>query len=78
MIKPSKNQKENPFDSISPIIRYTFVILFIVLGLAITIGSFWLIASYPENITCYVTMLVGIVIIIMTKPIWPRNVKHSK
>lgn len=78
MIKPNKNQKENPFDSISPIIRYTFVILFIVLGLAITIGSFWLIASYSENITCYVTMLVGIVIIIMTKPIWPRNVKHSK
>lgn len=78
MIKPSKNQKENPFDSISPIIRYTFVILFIVLGLAITIGSFWLIASYPKNITCYVTMLVGIVIIIMTKPIWPKSVKHFK
>ncbi|PND41162.1 helix-turn-helix transcriptional regulator [Leuconostoc mesenteroides] len=78
MIKPDKNQKENPFDSISPIIRYTFVILFMVLGLAITIGSFWLIVNYPKNIACYVTMLVGLVIIIMTKPIWPRNVKSAK
>ncbi|WP_232683774.1 helix-turn-helix transcriptional regulator [Leuconostoc mesenteroides] len=78
MIKPNKNQKENPFDSISPIIRYTFVILFMVLGLAITIGSFWLIVNYPKNIACYVTMLVGLVIIIMNKPIWPRNVKSAK
>ncbi len=71
MIEPTDNK--NPFDSISPIIRYSFITLFIVLGLSIIIGSLWLILNYPQKIISFVTMIVGVIIIIMTKPIWPTK-----
>ena len=48
MIEPTDNK--NPFDSISLIILYSFIALFIVLGLSIIIGSFWLIVNYPQKI----------------------------
>ncbi|QGN61704.1 helix-turn-helix domain-containing protein [Leuconostoc citreum] len=76
MIEPTDNK--NPFDSISPIIRYSFITLFIVLGLSIIIGSFWLIVNYPQKIISFVTMIVGVVIIIMTKPIWPTKNKNDE
>lgn len=76
MIEPTDNK--NPFDSISPIIRYIFITLFIVLGLSIIIGSFWLIVNYPQKIISFVTMIVGVVIIIMTKPIWPTKNKNDE
>lgn len=75
MIEPTDNK--NPFDSISPIIRYSFITLFIVLGLSIIIGSFWLILNYPQKIISFVTMIVGVIIIIMTKPIWPTKNKND-
>ena len=76
MIEPTDNK--NPFDSISPIIRYSFITLFIVLGLSIIIGSFWLIVNYPQKIISFVTMIVGVVIIIMTKPIWPTKNRNAE
>ena len=76
MIEPTDNK--NPFDSISPIIRYSFITLFIVLGLSIIIGSFCLIVNYPQKIISFVTMIVGVVIIIMTKPIWPTKNKNDE
>lgn len=76
MIEPTDNK--NPFDSISPIIRYSFIALFIVLGLSIIIGSFWLIVNYPQKIMPFVTMIVGFVIIVMTKPIWPTKNKNGE
>jgi len=76
MIEPTDNK--NHFDSISPIIRYSFITLFIVLGLSIIIGSFWLIVNYPQKIISFVTMIVGVVIIIMTKPIWPTKNKNDE
>ncbi|MFT8823738.1 helix-turn-helix domain-containing protein [Liquorilactobacillus satsumensis] len=76
MIEPTDNK--NPFDSISPIIRYSFITLFIVLGLSIIIGSFWLIVNYPQKIISFVTMIVGVIIIIMTKPIWPTKNKNDE
>lgn len=76
MIEPTDNK--NPFDAISPIIRYSFITLFIVLGLSIIIGSFWLIVNYPQKIISFVTMIVGVVIIIMTKPIWPTKNKNDE
>ncbi|MDI6615022.1 XRE family transcriptional regulator, partial [Leuconostoc suionicum] len=76
MIEPTDNK--NPFDSISPIIRYSFIALFIVLGLSIIIGSSWLIVNYPQKIIYFVTMIVGVVIIIMTKPIWPTKNRNAE
>lgn len=76
MIEPTDNK--NPFDSISPILRYSFIALFIVLGLSLIIGSFWLIIKYPQKMVSFVTMIVGIIIIIMTKPIWPIKNKNIK
>lgn len=76
MIEPTGNK--NPFDSISPVIRYSFISLFIVLGLSIIIGSFWLIVNDPQKIMPFVTMIVGVVIIVMTKPLWPTKNKNGE
>ncbi|AUJ30750.1 helix-turn-helix transcriptional regulator [Liquorilactobacillus hordei] len=76
MIELTDNK--NPFDSISPILRYSFIALFIVLGLSLIIGSFWLIIKYPQKKVSFVTMIVGVIIIIMTKPIWPIKNKNIK
>ncbi|MFT9373457.1 helix-turn-helix transcriptional regulator [Liquorilactobacillus hordei] len=76
MIELTDNK--NPFDSISPILRYSFIALFIVLGLSLIIGSFWLIIKYPQKMVSFVTMIVGVIIIIMTKPIWPIKNKNIK
>ena len=76
MIEPTDNK--NPFDSISPVIRYSFISLFIVLGLSIIIGSFWLIVNDPQKIMPFVTMIVGVVIIVMTKPLWPTRNKNGE
>lgn len=69
MIEPTDNK--NPFEAISPILRYSFIAQFIVLGLPLIIGSFWLIIKYPPKMVSFVTMIVGVIIIIMTNPIWP-------
>ncbi|MBZ2406042.1 helix-turn-helix transcriptional regulator [Liquorilactobacillus hordei] len=76
MIELTDNK--NPFDSISPILRCSFIALFIVLGLSLIIGSFWLIIKYPQKMVSFVTMIVGVIIIIMTKPIWPIKNKNIK